>query len=179
MKQKKICGADECTNTVMQKGYCPRHYMKWYRYGDANFKAGFRGRTPTVISWTGMKQRCKNPKDPSMKRYGGRGISFDPRWELFENFLEDMGERPQGTTLDRVDNNKGYSKENCRWATSIQQMNNTSQNVFITHKEITMTVSEWSRRVNIPSNVIRWRVKKGWAIGDVLGKPVRSKKKIT
>lgn len=175
MKKDIVCGANKCTDTILQKGYCPRHYMKWYRHGDANFKVEYRGRTPTVVSWSGMKQRCKNPKDPSSKRYGGRGISFDPRWEVFENFLSDMGERPKGTTLDRIDNDKDYSKENCRWATSTQQMNNTSKNVFMTYGDSTMTISQWSRKVNIPTNVIQWRIKKGWSISDVLGKPVRKK----
>jgi hypothetical protein len=63
-----------------------------------------------------MKQRCNNPHTPGFANYGGRGITYDPSWEKFENFYEDMGDCPDGLELDRVDNNLGYSKANCRWA---------------------------------------------------------------
>ena len=75
-------------------------------------------------SWRAMKGRCLNPNDPAYKRYGGRGISIDPLWLSFETFLADMGARPEGTTLDRIDNDKGYSPDNCRWATNAQQNRN-------------------------------------------------------
>ena len=71
-----------------------------------------------------MVKRCGNSNDPAYKRYGGRGIYVDPRWLKFENFLEDMGDRPLDRTLDRIDNDKGYTKDNCRWATKSQQANN-------------------------------------------------------
>lgn len=80
--------------------------------------------TRAYISWHHMKQRCLNPKNHKWEAYGGRGITICKRWHKFENFFADMGERPDGLSLDRIDNNKGYSKDNCRWATHDVQANN-------------------------------------------------------
>jgi hypothetical protein len=85
-----------------------------------SFKHGMTG-NPTWMSWTSMKARCTNPKIHNSKSYFDKGITYDPAWEDFNEFLRDMGERPEGTTLDRKENSKGYYKENCRWATSREQ----------------------------------------------------------
>lgn len=85
--------------------------------------------TPTYNSWRGMKQRCLNPNHEHYSRYGGRGITVCKAWLKFENFLEDMGERPLGKTLERKDNDKGYSKANCCWATRrVQRLNQQPHN---------------------------------------------------
>jgi len=82
-------------------------------------------RTPTYGTWMAMRRRCQNPGDRRFKDYGGRGISVCERWDSsFENFLADMGERPAGMTLDRIDTNGNYEPGNCRWATPIQQRAN-------------------------------------------------------
>lgn len=86
-------------------------------------KHGLYG-TPTCISWQAMKARCTNPSNKDWDRYGGRGIGFDPRWNSFEQFLADIGERPDGRTLERENNELGYGPGNCCWGTPKDQANN-------------------------------------------------------
>lgn len=80
--------------------------------------------TPTYLTWGGMVQRTTNPDDPAWAEYGARGITIDPRWLKFDAFLADMGERPDGLSLDRIDNDAGYCKANCRWADRVTQNRN-------------------------------------------------------
>jgi len=95
---------------------------------------GYRVRQhPSYTAWSGMWSRCSDPDQPNYKNYGGRGVTICERWKHFKNFAEDMGIRPSKQhSLDRIDNSKGYSIENCRWATRIQQ--NTNKRTYITNK---------------------------------------------
>lgn len=127
-----------------------------------------RGASPTYRTWSGMIQRCKNPNEPAFNRYGGRGITVCDDWLNFEGFLADMGERPKGKSLDRIDNNGGYCPENCRWATRKEQSNNTRTNRRITYKGKTKTLAEWSRCTGIKPSTLRTRLWRGWSIRRAL-----------
>ena len=80
--------------------------------------------SPTYMIWCTLRQRCQNPNNPNYRNYGGRGIKVCKRWNKFENFLADMGERPKGRSIDRINNDGDYKPSNCRWATWSQQMKN-------------------------------------------------------
>lgn len=123
--------------------------------------------TKNYSVWSNMRRRCGfGPSHGVMaktrKRYSGRGISVCERWQSsFPNFLEDMGEKPHGLTLDRIDNDKGYSKDNCRWATYLEQGNNCRSNVKVEFMGERKGVMEWSRELGVPGSSIAKRVKRG------------------
>lgn len=124
--------------------------------------------SPTYRSWSQMRKRCKS----DLPRYGGRGIVVDPRWESFENFLADMGERPIDCTLDRVNNDGPYSPGNCRWATQITQSNNRYNHRWVTYQGRTQTVAQWAREVGMSRGVLNNRIKGGWDVERALTTPV-------
>lgn len=125
-----------------------------------------------------MLERCNNPNSIRFYDYGGRGIKVCERWLKFENFLEDMGERPKNTTIERKENNKGYYKENCRWATVKEQCNNRRSNHFLTFNEKTQTMAQWADEIEISSNTICMRLRSGWSVEKALTTPVKTTKMI-
>ena len=121
-----------------------------------------------------MIQRCTNKRSTGFKNYGAKGVVVCDHWRVFESFLADMGECPSTKhTLDRIDNSKGYSPDNCRWATMREQQNNRSNNVLIEYQDQRLTAEEWSRRAGIKRHTIDRRLERGWSVEDALTvKPV-------
>lgn len=117
-------------------------------------------KTKTYKVWTQMKYRCNNQNDKRYARYGGRGIGYCAEWEKFENFMADMGEAPEGYSLDRIDNDRGYSKENCRWATPREQARNRSNNTILRVDDASMTLVEWSEFCGISASALCVRISK-------------------
>jgi hypothetical protein len=126
--------------------------------------------TRTYKIWSGMKERCDNPNKPGFQDYGARGITYDPRWAAFPVFLADMGEAPAGLTLDRIENDGPYSKDNCRWATKRQQANNRRSSVFIEHAGKRQTQKQWADETGIPQMTIRNRLLAGMPMDRVLSR---------
>ena len=130
-------------------------------------------RHPLYIVWKGMKARCLNPNEPSYPNYGGRGIAVCDEWLEFEPFAKWAFENGYDKSLeiDRIDNDKGYSPDNCRWATRSQNQLNKRNNHLITIKGKTKTLSEWSRESGISIHTICSRIRYGWNDDDLL-KPI-------
>ena len=129
--------------------------------------------TTTYKSWQSMKSRCVLESDPSYNRYGGRGITYDPSWESFENFLEDMGKRPDGTTLDRKDNNGPYCKDNCRWATIKDQTRNRRDNHNLEFNGKSQCLLDWAAELGMPRTTLNNRISRGWDVERALTTPVK------
>ena len=127
-----------------------------------------QGGTTTYKTWAHMLDRCRNPNSKKWSRYGGRGIQVCERWLLFENFVADMGAKPTGTTLDRIDNNGNYEPHNCRWATQKTQQNNRSTNHVLVAFGKAMNISQWATFLGKNRDTIRRRLDKGWALEKVL-----------
>lgn len=123
-----------------------------FNIGEHNRTHGM-SKTPTYKTWLKMRERCNNPKASQYKWYGGKGVKVCDRWQAsFENFLSDMGVRPDGMTLDRKDNSKGYSPENCEWATHKQQTFNQAKTIVVNvdGKAVSLTEACRLREVSMP-----------------------------
>ncbi len=150
---------------------------------QCNTKHGHNTRgkvSKTYKTWLSMIQRCTNPKSPDYYLYGGRGIRVCKRWLKFENFLDDMGERPTNNyTLDRISNNKGYSKINCHWATRKEQARNRRSNLLISFNGKTQCLIEWAEELGIKYGVLLSRSRGGWSINRMLTQPVGKYKRVS
>lgn len=138
------------------KGY-PRKFLAHHhkrRHGQTVNSLSSR----TYQTWSHMRQRCDNPNQECYKHYGGRGITISERWRSFKNFLADMGERPDGMSLDRIDVNGNYEPGNCRWATQEMQHNNKRSNVYIEYGGEKLSIAQLTRLTGMSKRTINYRI---------------------
>lgn len=148
----KSCGGSGC-----------RIYL---RHGDSH--------SPEYNIWHGMRARCCNPTDKDYHRYGGRGITVDPRWDDFETFLADVGRKPSPEySIDRIDNSRGYEPGNVRWSTVKEQARNRRSNVLLEHEGQCLTMAEWAEKLGIGITTLCERLRAGWSVEQALTTPVR------
>lgn len=131
-----------------EKGYVP--------HNKSHGKAG----TSIYGIWNGMIMRCYNPKRKSYKHYGGRGIEVDPKWRTFEGFFEDVGDRPEGMTIERIDPNGNYTKSNVKWASQEDQQNNRRNNRTLECNGKTQTIRQWEKELGFARGVLWARLQK-------------------
>jgi hypothetical protein len=127
--------------------------------------------------WEGMLRRCTNPRDKDFNSYGGRGVKVCKRWMDVRLFAEDMGEKPEGHSLDRIDTNGDYCPENCRWATAKEQGANKRNNHIIELNGEKFHLTEWCRRLNVKPSTVTNRIKRGIDAATALTMPSQRKRK--
>jgi hypothetical protein len=169
---------------IYSKGYLmisEKELLRRIAMAERNSKHGMTG-TPEYHSWVGMIQRCHNPKATGYHNYGARGISVCERWRnSFSSFHDDMGPRPPGTSLDRINNNGNYEPGNCRWTTASEQKRNSRTARHLTFRGETKTIAAWAEIVGISRLLIRKRIAAGWDTPSALtrqshkGKPCPTK----
>lgn len=125
-------------------------------------------RSPTYHSWECMRQRCNNPNSVLYHRYGGRGIKVCARWDSFSLFLEDMGPRPKGKSLDRIDTNGNYTPENCRWATRKEQYATRSSSCLLTAYNETKHKGEWCKLLRMDPRTLDRYLQRGMSLEQII-----------
>lgn len=174
--------ACRCGKETIQAGYDLRKgvvkscgCMKKERLGAYSKTHGMTG-TREYMAWVNMRNRCLRPGVRGYERYGAVGITVCRTWaNSFENFFSDMGACPNGHTLDRIDNSKGYDPSNCRWAPLSVQSNNKNRIKVATFNGATKSIAEWCRELNLPHRTIRARIYElGWQPEIALTTPIRN-----
>ncbi len=139
---------------------------------NGNVKHGGHG-TLTYARWKSMMQRCYNKRASNYPYYGGKGIAVCDRWHTYKNFVGDMGECPdENMTLDRLNNELGYSSGNCRWTTKAAQNRNRSKCISLTLNGKTQILSAWAAEYGISANTLAMRIRAGWAVDRAIQTPV-------
>lgn len=142
-----------------------------------NFRHGhaLKGRrSGTYKSWRSMRKRCLTPSGSDYPAYGAKGISICSRWDRFQNFLADMGERPEGMSLERINNDGNYEPSNCKWATRREQARNRKHCRFLEYHGERKTLSEWAELRGMGAETLRFRLARGWPLEKALEAPIRA-----
>ena len=138
-----------------------------YGADNASYRHGMTG-TPTYISWQRMKDRCYKRSNISYPRYGAIGIRVCREWLRFDRFFADMGIRPPGHSLERIDSNGNYEPGNVRWATIQEQARNKRNVPLITAFNESLSSAEWAERFGVGASTIRYRLRRGWMPEDAV-----------
>jgi hypothetical protein len=140
----------------------------FYRHGHST------KRSPEYSSWSAMRRRCCDENHVAYPRYGGKGIKICDRWlgpNGFQNFLADVGPRPSGCTLDRIDNSGHYEPDNVRWATRSEQAFNRTPKILVTAFGKSQTIQAWSKETGVSVNSIHYRIAHGWDAERAVSQP--------
>ena len=176
------CLVNGCDRKRYGHGFCQLHWRHWRRYGDPlhyeSIQDGFvKSHKKEWGSWSSMKQRCLNKNAHEYENYGGRGVKICDRWldslYGFRNFYSDMGERPTGTSLDRINVDEGYCPGNCRWASPKEQNSNRRNNAVIEYRGEKHTLKEWSEILHLNYKMLVQRRYYGWDEGRLFIPPTR------
>ena len=161
------------SNLKCHRATCCRHHAHHVWHGHTAGKV-----SPEYNAYHHMKGRCYNPRISSYSHYGGRGICVCARWlESFENFITDMGPRPDPSySLDRIDNNGNYEPANCRWASRAEQAHNRRQTRLLNFGGETLSLTVWARKIGIERSSLRERLAKGMSVAQALTTPPARKR---
>lgn len=159
------CVVAECRAAHYGRQLCFKHYQQWWRGQGRQSSL-----EPMKALWRAMLSRCYNRKCKAYPRYGGRGVQVCESWRRsFETFYADMGDRPMGRSLDRIDNDGDYTPSNCRWATPSEQNNNQQSNRVIVYNGVAYTLAQLARKTGLRAGTLRARVVDlGWSIADAV-----------
>ena len=169
----------DCGNIVYISSGRLKFNQQCLECGRSSQKTHGMSRTNLYSIWQGIKTRCSNPNAINYKRYGGRGITYDAKWEQFDNFYNDMAEGFEpGLTIERIDNNKGYYTENCKWATNREQSRNIRSNSYLTYKGKTQIATDWANELGINKREIYYLKDyyPGWSDDQILNKIIAKQK---
>lgn len=144
------------------------NHVKYAHHGHTQGANGKTVRSPTYNSWRAMMDRCYCPSSTAYQRYGANGVRVCEQWHVFTAFLQDMGERPSGHSLDRIDGAGIYEPGNCRWATPKEQARNLKNNRILTFRGQSKPLAAWAEELGVLNSLIGKRLSRGWTVERAL-----------